>query len=78
VPKYFDASKKHGEVTQPAPALAAVQGAFKRMVDNYPRLAEWASSASRVGILLFALDLAPRPVREENIMRGKPIVIGCP
>jgi len=31
-----------------------------------------------LGILLFALDLAPRPVREENTVRGKPIVIGSP
>ena len=45
-----------GEVTQAAAAFAAVQGAFNWLVDNYPRLAEWASSASRVGILLFALD----------------------
>jgi len=33
---------------------------------NYPRLAEWASSASRVGILLFGLDLlAPVSSRAE-------------
>ena len=45
-----------GEVTQAAAAFAAVQGAFNWLVDNYPRLAEWASSASRVGVLLFRLD----------------------
>ena len=38
---------------------------FNWLIDNYPRLAEWASSASRVGILLFDLDLAPRPVRRK-------------
>ena len=29
---------------------------FNWLVDNYPRLAEWASSASRVGVLLLAID----------------------
>lgn len=56
VPKYVEGSMQLGEVTQAAAAFAAVQGAFNWLVDNYPRLAEWASSASRVGILLFALD----------------------
>ena len=56
VPKYIDGSLSLGEVTQAAAAFAAVQGAFNWLVDNYPRLAEWASSASRVGILLLALD----------------------
>ena len=70
VPKYIDGAMSLGEVTQAASAFAAVQGAFNWLVDNYPRLAEWASSASRVGILLFALDLAPRPMPEENAVRG--------
>lgn len=61
VPKYLDGSMLLGEMTQAAAAFAAVQGAFNWLVDNYPRLAEWASSASRVGILLVDLDLAPRP-----------------
>lgn len=56
VPRYIDGSMSLGEVTQAAAAFAAVQGAFNWLVDNYPRLAEWASSASRVGNLLFALD----------------------
>ena len=76
VPKYIDGSMSLGEVTQAAAAFAAVQGAFNWLVDNYPRLAEWASSASRVGILLFDLDLAPRAVRKENAAHGKPIVMG--
>lgn len=63
VPKYIDGAMSLGEVTQAAAAFAAVQGAFNWLVDNYPRLAEWASSASRVGILLFALDQAPKPIR---------------
>jgi ABC-type uncharacterized transport system fused permease/ATPase subunit len=56
VPKYIEGSISLGEVTQAAAAFAAVQGAFNWLVDNYPRLAEWASSASRVGMLLLALD----------------------
>lgn len=67
VPKYLDGSMLLGEVTQAAAAFAAVQGAFNWLVDNYPRLAEWASSASRVGILLVDLDLAPRRGQAENM-----------
>ncbi len=66
VPKYIHGTMSLGEVTQVAAAFAAVQGAFNWLVDNYPRLAEWASSASRVGILLFALDLAPRRRRPDE------------
>jgi hypothetical protein len=55
-----------GEVTQAAAAFAAVQGAFNWLVDNYPRLAEWASSAGRVGVLLFALDRLG-PERPSNV-----------
>lgn len=56
VPQYIHQTMSLGEVTQAAAAFAAVQGAFNWLVDNYPRLAEWASSASRVGVLLFGLD----------------------
>jgi putative ATP-binding cassette transporter len=59
VPQYIDHAMSLGEVTQAAAAFAAVQGAFNWLVDNYPRLAEWASSASRVGVLLFGLDVLP-------------------
>ena len=62
VPQYINYTMSLGEVTQAAAAFAAVQGAFNWLVDNYPRLAEWASSASRVGILLLGLDvLAVQP-----------------
>ena len=47
VPNCIHGTMLLGEVTQAAAALAAVQGAFNWLVDNYPRLAEWASSASR-------------------------------
>ena len=60
VPQYINHTMSLGEVTQAAAAFAAVQGAFNWLVDNYPRLAEWASSASRVGILLLGLDVLPR------------------
>lgn len=45
-----------GEVTQAAVAFVAVQGAFNWLVDNYPRLAEWMSSAYRVGVLFDSFD----------------------
>jgi putative ATP-binding cassette transporter len=45
-----------GEVTQAAAAFVAVQGAFNWLVDNYPRAAEWLSSAHRVGTLLGSLE----------------------
>lgn len=57
VPQYIHQTMSLGEVTQAAAAFAAVQGAFNWLVDNYPRLAEWASSASRVGVLLVGLDM---------------------
>ncbi len=56
VPNYVHGSMMLGEMTQSAAAFLAVQGAFNWLVDNYPRLAEWASSSSRVGVLLFRLD----------------------
>lgn len=56
VPHYVHGSMLLGEVTQAAAAFVAVQGAFNWLVDNYPRLAEWLSSANRVGTLLGAFD----------------------
>ncbi len=55
-PNYVMGTVSLGEVTQAAAAFAAVQGAFNWLVYNYPRLAEWMSSAYRVGILLNAFD----------------------
>ena len=68
VPNYVNGGLQLGEVTQAAGAFVAVQGAFNWLVDNYPRLAEWMSSASRVGILLDALDRldAERPRATER------------
>ncbi|MEI6200866.1 MAG: SbmA/BacA-like family transporter [Enhydrobacter sp.] len=56
-PNYVLGSVTLGEVTQAAAAFVAVQGAFNWLVDNFPRLAEWLSSANRVGMLLNAFDL---------------------
>ncbi len=55
-PNYVMGTISLGQVTQAAAAFVAVQGAFNWLVDNYPRLAEWMSSAYRVGILLNAFD----------------------
>lgn len=55
-PNYVAGTISLGQVTQSAAAFVAVQGAFNWLVDNYPRLAEWMSSAYRVGVLLSALD----------------------
>ncbi|UYN94601.1 MAG: hypothetical protein KIT25_21650 [Enhydrobacter sp.] len=56
VPNYVQGAMLLGEVTQAAAAFVAVQGLFSWLVDNYPRLAEWVSSAVRVGTLLRAFD----------------------
>lgn len=64
VPNYVNGAMLLGEVTQGAAAFVAVQGSFNWLVDNYSRLAEWVSSASRVGVLLAALDdLGSRRIR---------------
>jgi ABC-type uncharacterized transport system fused permease/ATPase subunit len=55
-PNYVLGHVTLGEVTQAAAAFVAVQGAFNWLVDNYPRLAEWMSSAYRVGVLFESFD----------------------
>lgn len=55
-PKYLAGEMSLGEFTQAAAAFVAVQSAFSWFVDNYARLADWYSSAGRVGTLLLALD----------------------
>ena len=55
-PSYVAGMVTLGEVTQAAAAFVAVQGAFNWLVDNFPRIAEWLSSANRVGMLLGAFD----------------------
>lgn len=56
-PNYVAGRMSLGEVTQAAAAFVSVQGAFNWLVDNYPRAAEWLSSAHRVGTLISSLEM---------------------
>jgi ABC-type uncharacterized transport system fused permease/ATPase subunit len=56
LPKYLSGAMSLGELTQSAAAFVTVQGAFNWLVDNFQRLADWRSSASRIASLLVALD----------------------
>ena len=56
IPKYLAGTMSLGELTQAAAAFVIVQAAFNWLVNNYPRVADWAASANRVGALLLALD----------------------
>ncbi|MBI2739039.1 MAG: ABC transporter [Rhodospirillales bacterium] len=56
LPNYVHGGMSLGEMTQSAAAFMAVHRAFNWLVDNYPRLAEWTSAATRVGVLLLRLD----------------------
>ena len=55
-PKFLDGSMSLGQVMQAASAFTIVQAAFNWLVDNYPRLADWTASASRVSSLMVSLD----------------------
>ncbi len=55
-PKFLVGAITLGELTQAAAAFTIVQGSFGWLVDNYNRVADWASSIDRVGSLLLALD----------------------
>src|SRR5262249_9560640 len=50
-------------------ALVTVQVAFNWLVDNYPRLADWAASARRLGSLLVSPDRLEEADREEGTGR---------
>jgi ABC-type uncharacterized transport system fused permease/ATPase subunit len=56
IPKYLAGTMSLGELTQAAAAFVIVQAAFNWLVNNYQRVADWASSVNRVGALLAALD----------------------
>jgi len=60
-PRYLSGSMSLGEVTQVAAAFVAVQSAFNWLVDNYARLADWASSANRVSSLIVSLERFDQP-----------------
>jgi putative ATP-binding cassette transporter len=55
-PKYLNGTMTLGQVMQAAAAFIQVQYAFNWIVDNYPRLAEFAASARRVANLMVSLD----------------------
>jgi putative ATP-binding cassette transporter len=59
-PKFLDGSMTLGQVMQAASAFTIVQAAFNWLVDNYPRLADWTASASRVASLMVSLDALER------------------
>jgi ABC-type uncharacterized transport system fused permease/ATPase subunit len=63
-PKFLAGTITLGELTQAAAAFTLVQSSFGWLVDNYARVADWASSIDRVGGLLLALDqLNGKPVQ---------------
>jgi putative ATP-binding cassette transporter len=68
-PKYVANEMTLGEVMQASSAFVIVQVAFNWLVDNYPRLADWAASARRLGSLLVSLDRLERADREESTGR---------
>jgi putative ATP-binding cassette transporter len=72
-PKFLDNSMSLGEVMQAASAFATVQSALNWLVDNYPRLAEWAASARRVASLEVSLGEIERAERHRagRINRGE-------
>ena len=72
-PKFLDNSMTLGEVMQAVSAFAIVQSALNWLVDNYPRLADWAASARRVASLKLSLDALERAEirRVGRIKRGE-------
>ena len=63
-PKYVVGAMTLGEVMQAVSAFMIVQAAFSWLVENYPRLADWTASASRVGSLWVSLDRLQRAESE--------------
>ncbi len=55
-PKFLAGNMTLGQVMQATAAFIQVQYAFNWIVDNYPRLAEFAASARRVANLMISLD----------------------
>jgi ABC-type uncharacterized transport system fused permease/ATPase subunit len=72
-PKFLDGTMTLGEVMQAASAFAIVQSALNWLVENYPRLADWAASARRVAALEVSLDALERAEirRVGRISRGE-------
>ena len=63
-PKYVAGIMSLGQVMQAVSAFMIVQTAFSWLVENYPRLADWTASASRLGSLLVSLDRLERAEQE--------------
>src|SRR6266404_4407586 len=63
-PKYVAGTMTLGEVMQAVSAFMIVLVAFSWLVENYPRLADWTASASRLASLLVSLDRLERAERE--------------
>jgi putative ATP-binding cassette transporter len=68
-PKYVGGTMTLGEVMQAASAFVIVQVSFSWLVDNYPRLADWTASASRLASLLVSLDGLEHAEREGTVGR---------
>ncbi len=68
-PKFLDGTMSLGEVMQAASAFTIVQAAFNWLVDNYPRLADWTASASRVSSLMVSLDGLERAESGDGVGR---------
>ena len=68
-PKFLNGSLTLGQVMQAASAFTIVQAAFAWLVDNYPKLADWAASARRVASLMSALDDLERAEGGSGIRR---------
>ena len=68
-PKFLDGAMSLGEVMQAASAFTIVQAAFNWLVDNYPRLADWTASATRVSSLMVSLDNLARAESSDGVGR---------
>jgi vitamin B12/bleomycin/antimicrobial peptide transport system ATP-binding/permease protein len=66
-PKFLADAMTLGEVMQAASAFAIVQSALNWLVDNYPRLADWAASARRVASLQASLAA----LEQTELRRGR-------
>jgi putative ATP-binding cassette transporter len=68
-PKFLDGTLTLGEVMQAASAFTIVQSAFNWLVDNFPRLADWAASPRRVASLMVSLDALEQAETGEGVGR---------
>jgi len=69
-PQYLAGELSLGELAQASAAFVLVSNAFNWICDNYPRLADWSSSAHRVAHLLLSLDQVDRDRRQPVAVIG--------